>query len=81
MPNKKLDEYGDYDIIPASEVFAELHKDPEYRREYEKQKPEFDRLLRQIDRRIARRKWREAQLARVRDFWHWLTRGADRVTP
>ena len=75
MPNKKLDEYGDYDIIPASEVFAELHKDSEFMREHEKQKPERDRLLREIDRRIARREWRAAQLARVRNVWQSMRRG------
>ena len=77
-------------FIPADDIVAEWRKDPSYMREYERQKPEFDRLRRQIDRRIARRAWRAAQLARMRgvwqslvagfrDFWHWLTRGVDRV--
>ena len=83
MPNKKLEDYGDYDIIPASEVFAELSEDPEFMREYEAAEEEFAKLRRQIRQRKAFRKWREAQLARVREavqgLWHWLTRGVDRV--
>ena len=79
MPNKKLEDYGDYDIIPASEIFAELRKSPSYMREYEALEEEFAEHDRQIERRIARREWRAAQLARVRHFWCWLTRGVDQV--
>ena len=77
--------------IPMDEDVAEWRKSPSYMREYERQKPEFDRLRRQIDRRLARREWRATQLARVREFWamcwrygtglcRWLVRGHDPVT-
>ena len=79
MPNKKPKKNSDYDLIPMEEVFAEFHKDPEYRRLYEEVKPEFDRLERQIDARRARRLRREAVVKWVRGFWATLMRGMNRT--
>ncbi|MCG8626933.1 MAG: hypothetical protein MJE68_33655 [Proteobacteria bacterium] len=79
MPNKKRNKNSDYDPIPMEEVFAEFHKDPEYRKLYEEVKPEFDRLERQIVARRARRLRREALVKWVRNFWATLMRGLDRI--
>ena len=65
--------------ISVWEDIAEWHKDPEYMREYERQKPEFDRLERRIDARRARRAKRKALVKRVRNFWATLMRGLDRI--
>ena len=73
MPNKNKN--SDYDLIPMEEVFAERHKDPEYRKAYEEVKPEFDRLERQIIARKARRAKRKALVRRVRGFWATLRQG------
>ncbi|MCG8623270.1 MAG: hypothetical protein MJE68_14920 [Proteobacteria bacterium] len=65
--------------ISVWEDIAEWRKDPEYMREYERQKPEFDRLERRIDARRARRAKRKALVKRVRNFWATLMRGLDRI--
>ncbi|MCG8623264.1 MAG: hypothetical protein MJE68_14890 [Proteobacteria bacterium] len=70
MPNKK----SDYDPIPAEEVFAKYHKDPEYRKLYEEVKPEFDRLERRIRARKARRAKRKALVKRLHTLWATLMR-------
>ena len=85
MPNTKQDK-----TLSVDELAAEWFKDPEFVREYEALEEEFAELERQIDRRRARRLRREALVARVRegvqslvagmrDFWHWLVPGRDRV--
>ena len=83
MPNKKRDEHGDYDIIPASEAFAEFCKNPKFVQEYEALEEEFAEIRRQIRakdaRRQARRAWRATLVARVRDFWYSLAGRLDRV--
>ena len=76
MPNKD-DEKPEF--IPVWEDIAEWRKDPEYMREYERQKPEFDRLERRIEARKARRAKRKALVKRVRGFWATLMRGFDRT--
>ena len=66
-----------FNFIPVDEEIAEWRKDPEYMREYERQKPEFDRLRRRIDARIARRERWKAVVAWLRGVWAYLTRGID----
>ena len=76
--------------ISVDEDIAEWFKAPGFVREYEALEEEFAELERQIDRRRAWRLRREALVARVRegmqslmagvrDFWHWLVPGQDRV--
>ena len=85
MP-KKPDEK--YNFIPADEVCAEWRKDPEYMREYERQKPAFDRECAAHAARQKRRKAREAWLrgvmarvrgvgAKLRGAWAYLTGDID----
>ena len=67
------------EFIPAEELFAELRKSPSYVREYERVKPEYDRLERRIEARKARRAKRKALVKRVRGFWASLMRGLTRL--
>ncbi|MCG8626505.1 MAG: hypothetical protein MJE68_31465 [Proteobacteria bacterium] len=72
MPKNDDDKF---EFIPVDEDIAEWMKDPEFVKEYERQKPKFEREWRRIkakDARIARRK---ALVARVRGVWAYLTRG------
>ena len=78
MP-KKPDEK--YNFIPADEVCAEWRKDPEYMREYLRQKPAFDRecaahAARQ-KRRKARQAWLRGVATKLRGAWAYLTRASD----
>ena len=81
MPNKKE---SDYDLIPAEEVFAELFKNPKFVEAYDALEEEYAEIRRQMLANRKRRLRREALVARVREavlgVWHWLVRGADRVT-
>ena len=86
MPNKKLEDYADNEIISSEEaeaIMAEWHKDPEFVREYEAFKKEFAEMQRQDRvkdaRRQAQRAWFATLVARVRDFWYSLAGGLDRV--
>ena len=86
MPNKD-DEKPEF--IPVDEEIAEWRKDPGYMREYERQKPEFDR---ECAVHAARQKRRKAVLAwvrgvgvrvrgigaKLRGAWAYLTGGIDR---
>ena len=80
MPNKD-DEKPEF--IPMDEDIAEWRKDPEYMREYERQKPAFDRECAAHAARQKRRKAREAWLrgvkAKLRSVWAYLMRGLSRV--
>ena len=79
MPNKKLDEYGDYDIIPADKVIAEWIKNPKFVREYEALEEKYAKIHRQIRAKDARLARRAALMARIRETaqgcWHWLMGG------
>ena len=79
MTSEKLWRIKEDKTISVDADIAEWRKDPQYMRAYESLKPKYDRLRRQIRARKARREWRAAQLARVREVWHWLWRRVDRV--
>ena len=66
-------------LIPADDLVAEWFKNPKFVEEYERLKPEYDALRRQIRARKARRQWRVTLVARVRDFLHSMTGRLDRV--
>ena len=78
MPNKD-DEKPQF--IPMDEDIAEWLKDPEFVREYERQKPEFDRECAIHDARMKRRKARAALVravkAKLSGVWAYLTGGID----
>ena len=73
MPKNDDDEK--FNFIPAQKLVDEWMKDPEFVKEYERQKPEFEREWQRglaKDARVARRK---AMLAKLRGVWAYLTRG------
>ena len=76
MPNKKNDKFA---TTTVDDMIAEWMQDPKFVQEYERQKPYFDKIRRQIKAKDARIAKRKALVKRVRTFWATLMRGLSRV--